>query len=162
MTQPALLQPSAVHNTFVIERSFPKTPDRVFAAFADPSKKRRWFAEGESHEIEVFECDFRVGGGERLQYRFKEGSPFPGVALVNDTRFQDIVPDRRIVTASTMDLGDRRISVSLVTFEFLPTEKGTDLLFTHQGTFFEGSGGPELREAGWRTLFENLATEIGR
>ncbi len=110
----------------------------------------------------MFESDFRVGGTERLRYRFKEGSPFPGVALVNDTRFQDIVPNQRIVTASTMDLGDKRISVSLVTFEFLATEKGTDLLFTHQGTFMEGSGGPEMRETGWRTLLDNLASELSR
>ena len=39
-------EPSVTHATFVIERSYPKAPGRVFAAFADPDKKRRWFAEG--------------------------------------------------------------------------------------------------------------------
>jgi uncharacterized protein YndB with AHSA1/START domain len=155
-------EPSVIHNTFVIERSFPKPPERVFSAFADPTKKRRWFAEGEGHEIEEFESDFRVGGAERLRYRFKQGTPFPGAALTNDARFQDIVPNRRIVSASTMDLADKRISASLVTFEFLQTDKGTDLIFTHQGTFFEGSGGPQMRDAGWRKLFDNLATELAR
>ena len=155
-------EPSVIHNTFVIERSFPKPPERVFSAFADPTKKRRWFAEGDSHEIELFESDFRVGGAERLRYRFKQGTPFPGAALTNDARFQDIVPNRRIVSASTMDLADKRISASLVTFEFLQTDKGTDLIFTHQGTFFEGSGGPQMRDAGWRKLFDNLATELAR
>jgi uncharacterized protein YndB with AHSA1/START domain len=153
-------EPSAIHNTFVIERSFPKPPQRVFSAFADPAKKRRWFAEGEGHEIELFESDFRVGGAERLRYRFKEGTPFPGASLVNTGVFQDIVPNQRIVSASTMELADKRISVSLVTFEFLKTDKGTDLIFTHQGTFFEGSGGPQIREAGWRKLFDNLASEL--
>ena len=38
---------SVTHSTFVIERSYPTTPERVFAAFADPAKKRRWLAEGE-------------------------------------------------------------------------------------------------------------------
>jgi uncharacterized protein YndB with AHSA1/START domain len=155
-------EPSVIHNTFVIERSFPKPPERVFSTFADPTKKRRWFAEGEGHEIELFECDFRVGGTERLRYRFKQGTPFPGATLTNDVRFQDIVPNRRIVSASTMDLADKRISASLFTFEFLQTDKGTDLIFTHQGTFFEGSDGPQMREAGWRKLFENLATEMAR
>ena len=41
-----------------------------------------------------------------------------------------------------MTLGDRRISASLFTFEFLAAGKGTDLIFTHQGAFFERSGGP--------------------
>jgi uncharacterized protein YndB with AHSA1/START domain len=153
-------EPSAIHHTFVIERDYPKPTERVFSAFADATKKRRWYAVGENHDIEEFELDFRVGGTERLRYRFKDGSPFPGVVLANDGRYQDIVPDRRIVTASTMDLGDKRISVSLVTIELLPTEKGTDLICTHQGTFFEGSGGPQLREAGWRKLLDNLTTEL--
>lgn len=56
-----------------------------------------------------------------------------------------------------MTLGDKRISASLVTVEFLPTEKRTDLLFTEQGAFFEDADGPEIREEGWRKLLESLA-----
>jgi DNA-binding response OmpR family regulator len=44
---------SVIHSTFVIERSYPATSERVFAAFADPTKKRRWFAEAGGHEVEV-------------------------------------------------------------------------------------------------------------
>ena len=155
-------EPAVVHNTFVIERSFPKSPERVFAAFTDPSKKRRWFAEGGDHKIDEFTSEFRVGGTEKLRYRLGDSTPFPGVELINEARFQDIVPNARIVTAATMDLGGKRISASLATFEFVKTEKGTDMIFTHQGTFFEGSGGPELREIGWKKLFDNLATEVAR
>jgi uncharacterized protein YndB with AHSA1/START domain len=153
---------SVTHNTFVIERSYPATPERVFAAFADPTKKRRWFAESESHEVEEFEMDFRVGGNERARYRFKEGTPLTGTTLTNDTRYEDIVPNRRIVIASTMALGDKRISASLATVELLPSEEGTDLVLTHQGAFFEGADGPQMREAGWRHLLEQLAKELTR
>src|ERR1051325_6874585 len=111
---------SVIHSTFVIERSYPKPPERVFSAFSDPAMKRRWFAEGKSHDVEEYQSDVRVGGGDRARYRFKEGSPFPGVALTNEGSYLDIVPNRRIVTASTMALGDKRISASLVTLEFLP------------------------------------------
>ena len=155
-------QQSVIHSTFVIERSYPKSTDRVFAAFADPGKKRRWFAEGEKHEVEEFVMDFRVGGAERTLYRFKEGTPFPGVTLRNEVSYQDIVPGRRLVTASTMTLGDRRISCSLVTIELLPSETGTDLICTHQGAFFEGSDGPKMREEGWRKLFDRLGADLGR
>jgi uncharacterized protein YndB with AHSA1/START domain len=158
---------TVIHSTFVIERSFAKSPEIVFAAFADPAKKRRWFADGgEKHDVEQFEMDFRVGGGERQRYRFKEGSPFPGVALSNEVTYLDIVPDRRIVSAYTMSLGDRHISSSLVTIELLATGDGanrrTDLIFTHQGAYFEGSGGAEMREAGWRSLFDKLAAEMAK
>jgi uncharacterized protein YndB with AHSA1/START domain len=32
-----------IHSTFVIQRSYPATPERVSVAFADPAKKRGWF-----------------------------------------------------------------------------------------------------------------------
>jgi uncharacterized protein YndB with AHSA1/START domain len=153
---------SVIHNTFVVERTYPKNPEQVFNAFADPAKKSRWFAPGVHHEVENFEMDFRTGGAEHLRYRFKEGSPFPGSIITNEGAFCDIVPNRRIVISSTMALDDRRISVSLVTLEFMPTGQGTDLVCTHQGVFFEGSDGPQIREAGWRSLFDKLAADLAQ
>jgi len=155
-----MTEPSVVHSTFVLERSYPKPPQAVFAAFSDPGKKRRWFGEGDRHTVEEFTVDFREGGSELLRYRFGEGTPFPGVELRNEGRYQDIVPNERIVIALAMSIGGKRVSVSQVTVELLPTATGTDLICTHQGAFFEGSGGPEMREAGWRKLFDNLAKEL--
>ena len=151
---------SVVHNTFVIERSFPKPPQQVFSAFSDADKKRRWFGEGSGHDLQEFTIDFRVGGEERSRYCFKPGTPFGGVVLENEGKYFDIVPDRRIVIASSMSFAGKRISVSLMTLEFLETDKGTDLLCTHQGSFFEGADGPQIREAGWRSLFDKLAAEL--
>ena len=148
---------SVIHSTFVIERSYPTMPERVFAAFADPTKKRRWFVEGDHHEVEEYEMDFRVGGKEKARFRFKEGTPVAGLTCTNDTGYLDIVPNQRLVFASTMTLSGRCISASLGTVEVLRTETGTDLIFTHQGAFFEGSDSPEMREGGWRKLLEKLA-----
>ncbi len=153
---------SVIHSTFVIERSYPATPERVFAAFADPAKKRRWFVEGDHHDVEHFEMEFRAGGKERARFRFKEGTPLKGIACTNDTIYQDIVPNRRIVFASTMTVGDKCISAALATVELLPSKAGTDLVLTHQGAFFEGADGPEMREAGWRKIVERLAAEISQ
>jgi uncharacterized protein YndB with AHSA1/START domain len=152
--------PSAIHNTFVIERSYPHSPELVFAAFADPAKKRRWYAERNTHEVDEFEVDFRPQGVDRLTYRLGLGTPFPGVAITNEGVHCDIVPNERIIISSTMSLGGKHISVTLVTMEFVPTEQGTNLICTHQGIFFEGSGGPEMREAGWRSLLDALAARV--
>lgn len=151
---------SVIHNTFVIERSYPKPPETVFAAFADPTKKRRWFGEGHNHDVEEFTTDFRVGGQEHFQYRLKEGTPFPGVALNSQRYYLDIVPNQRIVEAADMAIGGRRISTSLVTVEFRPSPTGTDLVLTHQAAFFDGADGPEMRQDGWRKLLDNLATAL--
>lgn len=155
-------KPSVIHDTFTIERHFPKSPEKVFAALSEPAKRRRWFGEGDNHDVEEFQSDFRVGGMEVVRYRFKAGAPGPvaGKTLTNIERFQDIVPNRRIVTASAMSLGDARISASLVTLELLASETGTDLICTHQGTFFEGADGPKMREGGWRNLLDKLAAEL--
>jgi uncharacterized protein YndB with AHSA1/START domain len=150
----------AVHNTFQIERTYNKPAAAVFAAFQDPNKKRKWYADGGGHEVEAFESDFRVGGVERLRYRFKEGTPFPGVTVENDGSHKEIVKDSRIVIESRMTLGGNCISVILATFEFAPDGDGTKLILTHQGVFFEGSGGPEMREKGWKALLDRLSKSL--
>ena len=151
-------EPKVIHATCVVERSFPKPPATVFAALSEPDKVREWYGGGPSHEVAEFALKFAIGGTQRLAYRFKPGHPLAGKVLLNDGVFQDIVPNQRIVSASTMLVDDHRISTSLVTFELIPTDEGTDLICTHQGAFFEGAG-PEpdkMREAGWNTLMDRL------
>ena len=146
---------TVVRSKFVIERKYPTTPQRVFEAFADKAKKRRWCVEGEGFTIEEFEMDFRVGGVERSRFRF-HGGP----AIMCDAVYQDIVPDQRIVFVYTMTAGDKRLSSSLTTIELLPAEKGTDLIFTEQGAFFDGADSVEGREEGCRGLLEQLGKEL--
>jgi uncharacterized protein YndB with AHSA1/START domain len=146
-----------IHDTFVLERSYPASPERVFSYFSDAARKRRWFGESDGHDIEAFDLDFRVGGAERNRYRMNANTPFPGVILANEGVIQEIAPDRRVVTATTMSLGERRISSTLVTIELVPDEAGTKLICTHQAAFYEGADGPEMRKGGWVKLFDRLA-----
>jgi uncharacterized protein YndB with AHSA1/START domain len=152
----------ATPNTFVIERHYRQPVERVFAAFSDPALKRRWFAEGESHEIVEFTSEFQVGGSENVVYRFNESTPFNGVLLSNHGSYQDIVPGARIVTTSRMSFGDKCISASLVTIELVAEEGGTKLRCTNQSVFFEGADGPELRHQGWLTLLGKLELQLGQ
>jgi uncharacterized protein YndB with AHSA1/START domain len=149
-----------VHSTFVIERTFSKAPGKVFAAFAEPERKRRWYARGEHHTLREYQLDFRVGGAERWWATFDLGTPFAGTRLASDGVLLDIVPEARIVMASDMRFGDQRISVSLITIEIAAVSGGSRLVFTHQGAFFEGADGPQIREEGWQELLDRLQAEL--
>ena len=148
---------SVTHSTFTIERTYPATPQRVFSAFWDPAKKRRWFAEGEKAEVEEFHMDFRIGGHEHTSFRFQEN-----LLCRNDGSYMDIVPDRRVVIAYTMSIGDTRISSSQMTVELLPVAARTLLIFTEQGAYFENSDGPDIRKDGWSQLLDQLGMELTR
>jgi uncharacterized protein YndB with AHSA1/START domain len=146
---------SVTHATFTIERTYDASPARVFRAFADPVARRRWMVEGEGWEVEEYQADFRVGGREYSRFRFQGGPE-----IVNETVYQDIVPERRIILAYWMTVGGERISVSLATVEFEPSGSGTRLVFTEQGAFLDGHDDVAGREAGSRGLMEALAAEL--
>jgi uncharacterized protein YndB with AHSA1/START domain len=84
-------------------------------------------------------------------------TPFPGVILANEGVIQEIAPGRRVVTATTMAMGDHRISSALITIELVPEGGGTKLICTHQAAFYEGADGPQMRKDGWVGLFDRLA-----
>ena len=153
-------QPKAVHSTFVVERSFPKPPETVFRAFADPHKARRWYAEGEGHKVQEFTSDFRVGGAQTLRYILGPNTPVAGMTIHNHAYYHEIQPNRRIVKATTMDLEETRILASLVTVELTPNGAGTDLVLTQQGVYFTSGLTPAMIEAGWRGLLDALAKEL--
>jgi uncharacterized protein YndB with AHSA1/START domain len=152
---------TVTHSMFTLERRYAAAPERVFAALAEPEKKRRWFADSPNHDVVEFGMDFREGGVERMKYRFNEGTPFPGVTLVNAGHYEDIVEEKRVVLTSTMTIAGRRISVSLVTFELTAEGDGTALTCTVQAAFFVGADGPEMRKAGWEFLLERLGDLLG-
>jgi len=150
-----------VHNTFVIERSYPQPPAGVYAAFSQPARKRRWYVESDN-EIREFEMEFRVGGSERHRYRFKEGHPIAGSEIANESTYHDIVPESRIVMTTRMALNGKPITVMLSTFEFRPSTTGTDLILTHQGTYIDWPDGVHMIEEGWRGLLARLEKELAR
>jgi hypothetical protein len=42
----------------------------------------------------------------------------------------------------------------------LPSDTGTDLIFTEQSAFFENADGPEWRKQGWTSLLNKLAEAL--
>jgi uncharacterized protein YndB with AHSA1/START domain len=157
------------HGTFTIEKRYPHAPEKVFAAFRDPAKKRRWMGgeddpnsaarkhHGDGFEIVSFEMNFKVDEFERWTFRV------PGGELMrNDTRYHLIIPNRSIVFVYTMDSGDRRMSSSQNTVEFIKDGAGTRLVFTEQGVYFDGPEAARGREVGTNDVLETLGRELDR
>ena len=151
-------QDPAFFDSFTIERRYRAAPSRVFDAWADPAKKRRWFVEGEGFVIESHEMDFREGGVENSRFR-PEGGP----AMTFDCVFHDIVKDRRIVSSYGMTMNGERFSVSLSTLEFERDGDGTLLRYTEQGAYFmDGANSAAGRKTGcFEMLDRKLADELG-
>jgi uncharacterized protein YndB with AHSA1/START domain len=146
-----------VHRTLSVERTYPAPPARVFAAFADPGTKRRWFAEDAGFEVDEFTLDFRVGGFERTRFRSVGGAPGR-----NDTLFLDIVAGERIVFAYALTAGEVRTSAALTSVELAAAGGGTRLLLTEQVAFLDGVDGSASRERGWGGLLDRLGDAIRR
>ena len=143
------------HATFVVERTYEASPAQVFAAWADPAAKGRWFGPDES--TGEYELDFRVGGRE-----LNRGAGPDGELYTYDARYQDIVPAERIVYTYEMHRDETRISVSLATVELKHASDGTQLIYTEQGAFLDGQDKPEYREQGTGGLLDALGAELQR
>jgi uncharacterized protein YndB with AHSA1/START domain len=149
---------SIIHDTFVITRTYPASPARVFAAFASKEAKNTWGDTGDLAGTEsaagVAEFDFRVSGHERF------GFAYQGVNYTYDASYYDIVPDQRLVYSYEMYADGVRFSVSVATIEFGQTDDGTRLTWTEQGAYldgFDGEDAPRLREGGTGEMLDGLA-----
>jgi uncharacterized protein YndB with AHSA1/START domain len=149
---------SVIHDTFVIERTYPASPARAFAAFAAKEAKDTWGDTGDIAGIEPatgpIEFDFRVGGRERFGFVYQD------VHYTYDAFYYDIVPDQRLVYSYEMYADGVRFSVSVATIEFVKTADGTALTWTEQGAYldgFDGDDAPRLREGGTSEMLDGLA-----
>lgn len=146
---------TVTHATFVIERVYRASPERVFAAFSDQQIKDRWFGSPPGWVTTEVSMDFREGGRE-----VNNGGPPEGPISKFYSTYYDIIPNERIVNAYEMYQDDTRISVSLATMELTPEGDGTRLTFTEQDAFLDGYDDAGSREDGTRWLFEQLAAVV--
>jgi uncharacterized protein YndB with AHSA1/START domain len=141
---------SITHATFTLERTYPVPAQRVFAAWADPKMKARWFA-GDSTR---YHLDFRPDGIERNR------GDHNGKAISWESLYREIVPDERIVYTSVLSEDDTVITASLTTVEFTPHGPNTTLVLIETGAYLDGREQPAWREEGTGDWLDSLGRHL--
>ncbi|WP_426504708.1 SRPBCC family protein [Dactylosporangium sp. McL0621] len=140
---------TVLHAAHTLERTYPRPPARVFAAWSDPASKARWFG-GDRHEL-----DFRAGGHETVHGRDTEGR-----ALRHEARYEEIVPNERIVYTSTLSSDGVPVTISVTTVQFRPAGEGTALVLTEQAAYLDDREQPAWRERGTGDWLDALGREL--
>lgn len=145
---------SVDYSSWTVERDYPHPPERVFAAWADPTVKVRWFDLSGSVDPH-YHGDFRVGGTE--SFRTPAGEE---PVVTYDAQYRDIVDNERIVITNEMAVGGKRMSVSVATVELSAASTGTHLVYTEQGAYLDGLDDPQSRRTGTSSQLDNLTAVL--
>ena len=149
--------PPVNHDTIVLERAYDAAPARVFAAFESPEARMRWGVPSAGVELVYDSADFRVGGSD-----IAHCGPRGNLVYRVETRYRDIVPERRIIYSETVSQEGYALSFALITVEFLARERGTRLILTDQVAAFGGASMIAGHRAGHAGALDNLAVELRR
>jgi len=152
-----MAEPTTHHATIVIERMFDAPADRVFTALSDPVARAQWSAPSDTAVIIYEEADFRVGGRDIFRCGAKNDPRYRG-----ETRYCDIVPNRRIICTETVDEVDTRLSAALTTAELEPDGARTKLKLTVQLAALDDPRMIEGTKAGYAGALDNLARFLAR
>lgn len=147
------------HGTFTLERDYPVSRAKVFAAWSSAQAKAHWFIGPDGWSCVQRELNFTAGGTEVLVGRFASGRETRYTA-----RFHAIEPDSRLVFVYDMHLDRVHHSVSLATVELTTVAAQTHLTFTEQVAFLDGTQAEEgtaARERGTALHLDRLGKALG-
>lgn len=150
--------PAAAHGEFTLERHFEAPTARVWLAITDAAERAGWFVGPENWTELERALDLRVDGVERLRGRFASG-----LETTYAARFHAVEPDRRLVYAYDMHLGDAHHSVSLATLELRGDRGTTRFRYNERLVFLDGTDatkGTVSRKHGASAHFERLAVQL--
>jgi len=144
---------SQVHNTFVVERTYPVPVADVWHAMTDNDAREQWFGGGlnDTFDAEERSHEFKVGGGG-----FETGQWHNGPRTRFVSTYTDIVDQERFVYTYDMWVDGGHLSTSLTTVIMEAVTDGTLLTFTEQGVHYDGLDSPAQREEGTNGLLDQL------
>jgi uncharacterized protein YndB with AHSA1/START domain len=144
---------TAVKPSLTIKRRLKAPPAKVFAAWTDPEKIKRWMGPGEIKAVRA-ESDARVGGRYRVLMQTPGGEQHDVSGV-----YREVVANEKLVfTWSWKVAPPDEPHQSLVTVLIKPDGAGTLLTLTHEHFFDEESRA--AHEHGWIGSLEKLETFV--
>jgi uncharacterized protein YndB with AHSA1/START domain len=137
---------AATKPSLTLKRRFKAPPAKVFAAWTDPEKIRRWMGPEGVVGLSA-EMDARAGGRYRLLMRSPDGEEHDVSGV-----YREVVPNEKLVfTWAWKSTPERQ---SLVTVLLKPDGDGTLLTLTHE-QFFDETARDHHRQ-GWTGSLDKL------
>ena len=137
---------AAVKPSLTVKRRFNAAPAKVFAAWTDAEKVKRWMGPGEVQVLSA-ESDARTGG----RYRWVMQAPNGEQHDVSGV-YREVIPNEKLVfTWAWKSTPERE---SLVTVTLKPDGDGTLMTLTHEQFFDEDAR--DRHQHGWNGAMEKL------
>ncbi|WP_372371196.1 SRPBCC domain-containing protein [Candidatus Uabimicrobium sp. HlEnr_7] len=132
-----------------IDRVISASRERVFAAWTQPEKLKKWWHIGNDWSNSIAEVDLRVGGAYRLGMSSKSGQESIVVGVYKEV----VVPEKLVFTWNWDH--DQQEQETLVTILLTKLEDNTThILLKHEN--FETQEWCDRHEAGWNLCFVQL------
>jgi len=132
--------------SLTLKRRLNAPPERVYAAWTDPEKLKRWFGPEQIETLRA-DADARVGGRFRIVMRGTDGEEHDVSGV-----YREVVPNERIVfTWAWRSTPERE---SLVTVVIKPQGAGSLLTLVHEQFFDEAAR--DRHEHGWIGCLDKL------
>ena len=141
-------------NDLRVTRRFTASPERVFDAWLDPERARRWLFTTPGGEMVRAETDPRVGGSFVFVDRLDGDSGREDIEHVGE--YLEIDRPRRLVF--TFSVPRYSPHVSRITVDIVPLGDGCELTLTHADVLPEWAS---RTKEGWTTLLGQLAHALG-
>ena len=137
---------AAVKPSLTIKRRFNASPAKVFAAWTDPEKVKRWMGPGEV-KVLATEGDARTGGRFRWLMQAPDGEHHDVSGV-----YREVIPNEKLVfTWAWKSTPERE---SLVTVTVKPDGDGTLMTLTHEQFFDETAR--DNHNKGWTSAVDKL------
>lgn len=141
--------PSTVAPSLVIRRTYDASPQRVYEAWTTPKLAEQFMGPYDVKATEI-EMDVRTGGKFQIVMVKPDGERMKAVGV-----YREVKPAQKLVMTWSWEEDDPADQYeTLLTLEFKPSGKGTELTLTHEQ--FPTEENRDNHQHGWSSIVEKL------